>query len=60
MNNKENLVRMCTAIEPSLLESVQQHKRELAKRSGLRISTSSAVSALIRAGLEVKAAASHQ
>lgn len=55
MNNvreKENLTKLTVTTEPSLLDSVEQHRRKLAELTGLRISTSAAISALIRAGLE--------
>lgn len=52
IDKHENLTRLTVTAEPSLLHSVQQHRRELVERTGLRVSTSATVSALIRAGLE--------
>lgn len=47
------------ATSPALLGEVQQHRRNLAERTGLRVSTSAAISALIRAGLAAQQATSH-
>jgi len=52
MNKKSNLTRLTVCAESELLDSVQQHRRLLLEQKGLRVSTSSAISALIRAGLE--------
>lgn len=52
MDKRENLTRLTVTTEPSLLARVQQHRCELSQRTGLRLSTSATVSALLRAGLE--------
>lgn len=54
IHKKQNLERLTITTEPSLIKNVQQHRLELARRTGLRISVSSTVSALIRAGLEAQ------
>lgn len=52
MNKKSKLSRLTVCAETELLDSVQQHRRLLLEQKGLRVSTSSTISALIRAGLE--------
>ena len=51
MNKKSNLTRLTVCAESELLDSVQQHRRLLLEQKGLRVSASSTISALIRAGL---------
>lgn len=54
VDKKPNLERLTITTEPSLIENVKQHRLELVRRTGLRVSTSAAVSALIQAGLEAQ------
>lgn len=51
-NKKSPLMRINVTADKSLLDQVQQHKREIEAHTGLRVSTSSAISALIKAGIE--------
>jgi hypothetical protein len=51
-NKKSPLMRINVTAEKSLLDQVQQRKREIEAHTGLRLSTSSTISALIRAGIE--------
>jgi len=51
-NKKSNLERLTVCAETQLLDNVQQRRNELIKLTGVRISTSACVSALLKAGLE--------
>ena len=59
-NKKSNLTRLTVCAETQLLDAVQQRRNELIKLTGVRISTSATVSALLRAGLEAQRTASSQ
>lgn len=56
-NKKQNLHRLTVCAPSQLLENVQQRRNELIKLTGVRISTSSVVSGLLKAGLEATSTA---